>query len=407
MTMKKQLFLFLMMLLPLAASADAVEIDGIYYNLITKAKVAEVTSNPNKYSGAVEIPETVTYDGVTYDVTGIGESAFNGCSNLTRITIPNFVTSIGKNAFQCCSGLTSLTIPNSVTSIGSGAFNGCTGLTSVTIPNSVTSMGYNTFKDCTGLTSVTIPNSVTYIGSSVFEGCSGLTSLSIPNSVTSIGTEAFKNCTGLTSVTIPNSVTSIGYNAFNGCTGLTSVTIPNSVTKIGSLAFTNCSGLLDVYCLAENVPSTYADAYKDSYIKYVTLHVPAASVNAYKEKEPWKNFKEIVPIEDVTLEKCATPTIAYKDGKLKFTCETEGAEFVSEVTVADAKKYYDAEVPLLGVYHVTAYATKAGYDNSDVATADFIIKGSTITLLGDVDGNGMVDATDITKLIDILLKRTN
>ena len=105
------------------------------------------------------------------------------------------------------------------------------------------------------------------------------------------------------------------------------------------------------------------------------------------------------------MKKCATPTIAYVNGKLKFTCETEGVKFVSEVTVADAKKYYDAEVPLTGVYHVTAYAWKAGYDNSDVATADFVVIGSTVTLVGDVDGNGTVDATDITKLIDFLLKR--
>ena len=90
--------------------------------------------------------------------------------------------------------------------------------------------------------------------------------------------------------------------------------------------------------------------------------------------------------------------------QLTFSCATEGVEYVSEVTVADAKKYYDAEVPLTGVYHVTAYAMKTGYDNSDVATADFIIKGSTVTLVGDVNNDGKVDATDITRLVDILLE---
>ena len=191
---------------------------------------------------------------------------------------------------------------------------------------------------------------------------------------------------------------------------MTSVTIGSGVKAIYDYAFANCPELTDVYCYAETVPSTERDVFSGSLIQYATLHVPAASVGNYKAVDPWKNFKAVIATEGTTptppeVKKCATPVIAYKDGKLKFTCETEGAEFVSEVTVADAKKYYDAEVPLLGVYHVTAYATKTGYDNSDVATADFIIKGSTVTLVGDVNNDGKVDATDITRLIDILLKR--
>ena len=102
MTMKKQLFLFLIMLLPIIASADAVEIGGIYYNLIPKVEMAEVTKNPSKYTGAVEIPKKVTCDGVTYDVTSIGKNAFYGCGDLTSVTIPNSVTSIGYEAFNNC-----------------------------------------------------------------------------------------------------------------------------------------------------------------------------------------------------------------------------------------------------------------------------------------------------------------
>ena len=171
--------------------------------------------------------------------------------------------------------------------------------------------------------------------------------------------------------------------------------------------------MTDVYCYAETVPKTNTSSFNESYIEYATLHVPASAIDSYKAKAPWSSFKTFVTLDGSEpptpptpeVKKSATPTIAYVNGKLKFTCETEGAEFVSEVTVADAKKYYDAEVPLLGVYHVTAYAMKTGYDNSDVATADFVIKGSTVTLVGDVNNDGKVDATDITKLIDILLKR--
>ena len=127
------------------ASADAVEIDSIYYNLIPKGKVAEVTSNPNKYIGAIEIPKKVTYDGVTYDVTTIGARAFGWCTNLTVVTIPNSVTTIGSSAFEGCTGLPRVTIPTSGTSIGDSVFYGCTGLTSVTIPNSVTNIGDGAF----------------------------------------------------------------------------------------------------------------------------------------------------------------------------------------------------------------------------------------------------------------------
>ena len=107
---------------PYSQFAETVEIDGIYYNLVTKAKQAEVTINPNKYSGTVKIPETISYNDVTYSISSIGHYAFCGCRALTSVTIPNSVTNIGNDAFCGCSGLIFVNIGNSVTSIGAYAF---------------------------------------------------------------------------------------------------------------------------------------------------------------------------------------------------------------------------------------------------------------------------------------------
>ena len=409
--MKKLFLSTLLLALPLLASAYDCQVDGIYYNLIPKGNVAEVTYQKvengypySDYSGSVVIPEKFTYEGVEYSVTTIGERAFLDCTGLTSVTIPNSVTSIGEGAFGSCTGLTSVTIPNSVTSIGHGAFGSCTGLTSVTIPNSVTTIGDYAFDYCTGLTSVTIPSSITSIEDRAFSYCYSLTSITIPNSVTSIGGGAFYYCTGLTSVTIPSSVTSIEGRAFQDCTGLTSVTIPNSVTSIGGYAFEDCRGLTsmtigsgiryiheqafaacnnleEVYCLAENVPGTSTNVFEKSYPEYMTLYVPASSLNAYKTTEPWSLFGTIKAISGSGEEptKCATPTISYGGKRLTFSCETEGVEYVYEIKDADIRKGYDAEVPLTATYEISVYATKSGYEDSDMATATLVWTNAVFT----------------------------
>jgi len=154
------------------------------------------------------------------------------------------------------------------------------------------------------------------------------------------------------------------------------------VTSIGSGAFSYCSNLEDVYCYADTVPSigtdAFKDTFKDTYVNNATLHVPDASVDAYKAAEQWKEFGTFVglsgnqPSTQPTTQKCATPTIAYQNGKIVYDCTTDGVDFVSEVTAADCKKYYDAEVSLTATYSISVFATKTGYNNSDTVTATLV-----------------------------------
>ena len=384
-----------MILLPLVASAHDIEAqnaDGvtIYYNYINNGTELQVTfrgssydSYSGEYQGNVAIPEEVTYMNRTRKVTSIGKEAFYGCSGLTSVTIPNNVTSIGSSAFRNCSNLTSVTIPNSVTSIGDGAFWNCSGLTSVTIPNSVTNIDTSVFSGCSGLTSITIPNSVTSIGSSAFRNCSGLTSVAIPNSVTSIGYEAFWNCSGLTSVTIGSGVTSIGSSAFYRCSGLTSITIPNSVTSIGNNAFDGVD-IPTVISLIEN-PFTIKEktsnlrTFSQNTFNNATLYVPKGTIDKYKATDGWKDFLFIEegtgPGGDTPQpptpepQKCEKPTISYENGKLTFSCATEGAVCQYSITDTDIKAGSGNEVQLGVTYTISVFAAKAGYENSETATA--------------------------------------
>jgi len=227
--------------------------------------------------GGVDIPGTFTGRAVT----GIGAAAFENCTTVTGITIPESVTSIGDNAFSGCTNLEAITVnplnrsyssvdgvllnksqtrlvqcpagksggytvPGSVTSLGDYAFYDCVGLSDIVIPSSVATIGNYVFYACVNLENVTIPDSVTSLGSGAFYGCAGLASVTIPNSVTSLGVGAFSDCTGLAAFVLPNRLTSIESDMFSGCTRLNGVTIPNTVGTIGGYAFLGCASLTSI-----------------------------------------------------------------------------------------------------------------------------------------------------------------
>jgi len=255
------------------------------------------------------------------------------------------LNSIGEYAFQGCSGLTSVTIPNSVTTIGYSAFNYCNGLTSITIPDGVTSIGSGAFQFCSGLTSVTIPNSVTTIEVGAFYDCSGLTSITISNSVTTIGDYAFYDCSGLTSVTIPSNVTTIWNFAFSYCAGLTSVTLSESVTTIGEDAFDGCNQIKQIYCKGTTPPKTEFDPFSDVLHNTCVLYVPKGSYSVYQADPHWGKFTNII-------EKVITSIPGIESSKMNVYSEN-GSIFVKGGKLGDTVDIYSVSGSLLHKIKIT------------------------------------------------------
>lgn len=262
-------------------------------------------------------------------LTTIGRRTFSECSSLVEITIPNSVTSIDYEAFLFCDNLTNLTLSDNLATIGEGCFIGCKGLKKLNIPKSVLSIGVDAFTECENLESITvdgnngkydsrnncnaiietytnrmilgckttvIPQDVKIIGQHAFARCHDLKELKIPNSVTSIENGAFWDCEGLKEFVVGSNVEKIDRGAFQECSALKSIVVPSTTNQIEWWSFSYCPEMKDFYIYAETVPSTNADAFIETPIKNAILHVPASSLDAYKQSAPWSGFGKIVAL---------------------------------------------------------------------------------------------------------------
>ena len=238
---------------------------GLEYEIVNGSSVT-IT----KYSGnaaTVNIPEQIN----GLPVTEIGEFAFQGCSNLTNITLPSSLINIEFFAFSYCNNLTNITIPSSVTEIGDGILAGCLRLTNIDVDNrnpAYTSINGVLF-DKNARTIIQFP-----------AGKTG--SYDIPSSVTVIKNHAFNNCNSITNISIPDSVTAIGSYAFNLCSGLTNIFIPSSVTVMGEGPLGFCERLLNINVDSRNPAYTSINGVLFDKNARTIIQFPAGKSGSYE-----------------------------------------------------------------------------------------------------------------------------
>lgn len=235
----------------------------IYYDFLGGAgNKVMVVEGSQLYSGIVNIPDSVLYDGTKYSVEEIGSRAFFSCWELTKVTLPPKLTTIREFAFSRCDKLTNIILPDGVTTIRDRAFEQCITLSNVSFGRNLSTIGYYAFSQCEDLESIELGDKLTTIDPFAFNGCLSLKKISLPGSLTEISEGVFGGCTSLEEISIPNSVTKIGVCAFVECVGLKSFTVPNSVTSIDVAAFFRCSNL-ESLVLGEKVSFIGKDAFKN------------------------------------------------------------------------------------------------------------------------------------------------
>ena len=290
-------------------------------------------------------------------VTTIEDGAFARCSELTSVYIGTGLENIGEYIFDECNKLKTVEINSNalvsknytseeknvawlfwgapveeivlgeeVTSVGDRAFFGSS-MKSIKMSDNLISIGNNAFWQCNMLTSIEFSNNLAYIGEWAFAACLALPSVTIPESVKCIDLIAFQWCNALTKVVVNSNevvardndqfytltscfgkqveeyvlgedVKKIAYIAFAESDKLISVTISSNLTCVDDSAFHKCTNLTDMYCYAEQVPETGKDVFLSSNYTNATLHVPATSVEAYKNAEQWKDFGTIIALID-------------------------------------------------------------------------------------------------------------
>ena len=411
--------------------------DGIYYRIVDNVLTneVEVTSGDKQYEGDIVIPEKITYAGVDYAVSRIGDGAFSNDDNLTSVTLHNAIHSIGYRAFHDCDGLTAMNIPGSVKEIGSEAFYGCNNITNLTLAEGIETIGNRAFHSCRGLPNVTLPSTLTTIGYEAFTYCYALTSLTIPNSVTSIGYSlcygdnnlsevklsnqltvvpiytfygtalrsvdipasvqtieecAFYDCASLGSVTIPASVQTIKHEAFRNCRALTSISIPEGVTAIENSTFQGCN-LLTTVQLPSTLTTIGESAFRDcAVMPNVTLPENLKTIGTYA-------FNGCTALTSV-YSLAATPPTLNGDGNTNAFATVMGNATLYTKS-GDKEKYENAN-------HWSSFKELTVFENTPCAQPTFTLENFRLAMKSNTAGATIYYTTDDSEPTTQSLKYT-
>ena len=386
-------------------------------------------------------------------VTAMGTAVFEGCSNLTDVTLPGTRMNIMADTFKNCTSLKKIVLPETVQYIRSGAFSNCIALkeivwskapelidsnafyncdaiTEMDIPATVTSVGYQAFYDCDGLTKITIPDSVTSLGDSVFYDCDALTDVKLGAGITTIPASAFRHCDALEQLTVPRRVTAIKDNAFKDSVKFSSITIPRSVTSISANAFSYLDKLT-IYGVAGTYAETFANT---NSIKFVDRQVSATSASLdqtaltlnkgasgqltltvtpedFTDEVVWKSSDTaVVTVSDTGLVKAVgvgTATIKVSVGKASASCKVTVLQPVTSISLNRSSLTMEATDTFqlqASVYPSNAADQRVQWTSSDPAVASVdenglvtaLKKGTTTVTAAALDGSGVTRTCQVT-----------
>ena len=273
MLMKPKSFIFsfvaLLAYITCALSASAYDIysGGIYYDIKDTNQLEVTYENDDyaSYSGVINIPSHVTYNGTTYTVTSIGYQAFT-LSTITEVTIPNTVTRIGGNAFRICKSLEKVTMSDAVTEIWSQAFEGCRKLKEINLSENLETLPFSCFSWCDSLKSINLPHSLKAVKQGAFKECHNLKSITCmawEPPTWDDGTVFESDVLSIATLTVPKSSYNDYKNASSPWSAFNTIkSLYYDIEKDGIYYLRNNMGTLDV---------TYKDYYYNTYSGYVRI----------------------------------------------------------------------------------------------------------------------------------------
>lgn len=291
----------------------AIDEQGVWYKILsTEDKTCTVVAANEKYAGDIVIPETVTYKGEEYAVTGIDNYAFRACAELRSVVIGNNVISIGDRAFSDDDLLTSVTFGENVETIGQNVFSWCQNVETI-ICLGTTPASAGEFDSDIYSATLYVPEAAkaSYMADEVWGKFKKvLTStdefyaggwfyriLSKEDNTCELVTASSYD----SAVEVPSKVTyngglyqvvKIGENTFNGCTRMSSVQLPTTITEIAGSSVAECENLQTIICLG-TTPPTCTDGFSQTVYENVSLNVPATAKEVYSKTAPWSNFSNI------------------------------------------------------------------------------------------------------------------